>query len=289
MRLAFIFIIFIIFISHISYSQDSYSLYSSFRLAANKGNFENALIYFNQWIAKEHNLDSLQRIFIDEDLDLIRKSDLWKTMDDSIKRIYFNHYPQILKKDISINLWKIGAEDQKYRSLNKYYHTDLPNFNDTSYQTFIKYLINEQNDREDIVYDWIKIYGWLDYKLVGQHAEKACFYIIQHSDYKLQMKCLTQLKKSVDSGNSDPYHYAMMMDRIRISRGKKQLYGTQLKAKQGKLYISENPIKFDPNEWELYETKDERKVNQRRSKLGLKPLEVDLHEKFNIEYLPKTK
>lgn len=283
------FVCVVIFISSFSFAQDSLNIYSFIRNEANRGQLEKAMSYFNQWIEIEQNLDSLQRVFIDSHLKEMRKSRFWNSIDDSIRKIYFNQYPLIKERSISYSLWKMGAEDQKYRTLSKYFVFPSPSFGDSIYQNFIANLGAEQANRERKVYKWIKQFGWLDNELVGKHAELACFYIIQHGDFKLQKKCLRLLKKSVNEKTADPYHYAMMSDRIRKRKGKKQLYGTQLVPKEGRIYMSSNKKHTIKDDWIIYDIKNEKKVNQRRAALGLKPLEVDMLEKWGLIYEPISK
>jgi hypothetical protein len=271
------------------FSQSRSFEYSYFRKKAKQKEYKQAIWFFQKWINNEHSLDSLQRVFIDLDLEKIRETIHWELIEDSLRTIYFRHYPLIEKKEISYCLWKLGAEDQKYRTLGGYYNKVLPTFGDSDYQSTVNVLSQEQEDRESQVYKLIKKYGWLTYNLVGEHAEKACFYITQHGNDKYRKKSLPLLKKAVEEKNANPYHYAMMYDRYLTHKGKKQFYGTQLRPIKGRLYRSDKVTKLGADNFMLFEIEDEINVNKRRAELGLKPLEDELKEKWGMKYVIPSK
>jgi len=107
----------------------------------------------------------------------------------------------------------------------------------------------------------IEKYGWLGKSQVGYNGNKAIFFTIQHSEIKYMDKYLPLLKKSARQGESDKGDVALMIDRIRVSYNKPQLYGTQYtyNEKEGK--------------YNIYPIKDIKHVNKRRKSVGLNPLE----------------
>ena len=86
------------------------------------------------------------------------------------------------------------------------------------------------------------------------------FLLVQHADAdkEFQKKCLELLKEAVAKKQALPTDYAYLTDRVLVGEGKKQLYGTQLMPKDGKLVPQ--PIE------------DEANVDARRKELGLPPL-----------------
>lgn len=258
------------YILTVSYAQSHEVLYAQLQEVAKDEICDSVIFAFNKWIAKEQCLDSLQRAFIDKDLAVVRKKDCWKCIDDSLKQRFLKKNRDIILRDIGYELWKMGAEDQKYRSLAKYIHSPRPD--DPEYKQFMEKQLHDRKLATEKVYSLIKKYGWLGYELVGEEAETACFYIIQHNAYPIQEKCLPLLKKAVKKGLANPYHYAMMYDRILFQKKSKQLYGTQLRRELGAEELNLIPIK------------NEKNVNKRRSALGLRPLEEDLYKKWGIIY-----
>ena len=68
--------------------------------------------------------------------------------------------------------------------------------------------------------------------------------------------------------------YALLFDRVLVSDGKPQIYGTQAKLENNKLTF--------------YPIKDATKADKRRKKIGLPPLAEYLKELEEIYRLPTT-
>lgn len=120
-----------------------------------------------------------------------------------------------------------------------------------------------QIDRDNLT--WLKTvvekHGWPGQSLVGRDGARGAFLIAQHavSDLDFMAKCLEKLKAAHRAGDAEGEWVALMTDRLLVLKdGKKQLYGTQLMPKDGKLVP--RPIE------------DEANVDARRKELGLPPL-----------------
>jgi hypothetical protein len=118
----------------------------------------------------------------------------------------------------------------------------------------------------------IKDYGWLGKSFVGASGNQTIFLVIQHADSATQVKYLPLLQESVEKNESQKAHVAYLQDRILMRQGKKQIYGSQ---------IAFNKMGGQ----EFYPIEDEKNVNSRRSKVGLKPIE-EYAKYFGIEYKP---
>ncbi len=103
--------------------------------------------------------------------------------------------------------------------------------------------------------------GWIGVRQIGAEANQALFVVIQHADSSILIKYFPLLAKSYELGETPGKYYALMMDRILIDRGQKQLYGTQMQPEKKEGKFIPFPIEDKPG------------VNQRRKKVGLKPLE----------------
>ena len=121
----------------------------------------------------------------------------------------------------------------------------------------------EQIDRDNLA--WLKrvveTHGWPGKSLVGPDGAQGAFLIAQHavSDLDFMARCLDLLKAAHKAGDADGQWVALMTDRLLVQKDrKKQLYGTQLVPKDGKLVPQ--PIE------------DEANVDARRKELGLPPL-----------------
>lgn len=88
----------------------------------------------------------------------------------------------------------------------------------------------KQIDNENIIKAQyiIATYGWLSKDDIGEDANEALFFSIQHCDIlEIQTKYLPILKTAVEAGKAEPWHYAFLTDRIKFNKGEKQIYGTQ--------------------------------------------------------------
>jgi hypothetical protein len=103
--------------------------------------------------------------------------------------------------------------------------------------------------------------GWIGVKQIGAKANQTLFAVIQHADSSILIKYFPLLAKSYELNETPGKYYALMLDRILVDRGQKQLYGTQMQ-------MEKKDGKFIP-----YPIEDEAGVNQRRKKVGLEPLE----------------
>lgn len=113
-------------------------------------------------------------------------------------------------------------------------------------------------------------YGWPGKSFVGAKGNNTVWLVIQHADLATQEKYLPMMKESVAKNESRSVDLAYLEDRIRMRKGEKQLYGTQ---------VSFNKTGGQ----EIWPIEDEKNVNQRREKLGLEPME-EYAKYFGIEY-----
>ena len=118
-------------------------------------------------------------------------------------------------------------------------------------------------------------YGWPGKSLVGEDGSHAAWLLVQHAtqDPGFMDHCRGLMDRAVKYGEASPKDYAFLVDRVRLQRGKMQLYGTQfITDRQGRLILQ--PLK-DPEE-----------VDERRSKMGMEPLaeyEAELRKFYNAK------
>ncbi|MBW1294367.1 DUF6624 domain-containing protein [Aquimarina litoralis] len=116
-------------------------------------------------------------------------------------------------------------------------------------------------------------YGFLGIDKVGKQGSYNFWLLVQHADHDInfQEKVLESMIKEVDRNNADASNYAYLMDRVLKNKGKKQLYGTQVK------YIEDFWIIPEP-------LQDSVNVNKRRNEVGLSSIEDYLNEMMEIHY-----
>lgn len=117
-------------------------------------------------------------------------------------------------------------------------------------------------------------YGWLGIDEVGEKANAAIFMVIQHADTTTQGTYLPIMEAAVKNGKAKPDDLALLEDRVLCQRGKRQLYGSQVRQNKTGRY-------------EFFPIADEANVDKRRASVGLEPLE-QYARNFDIDYhLPK--
>ena len=113
-------------------------------------------------------------------------------------------------------------------------------------------------------------------------AWTALFMVIQHSNLQQQEKYLSLFQNAADKNEIQPFLVAKMVDRIRVGKGQRQIYGTQA------IPIKDPKTGFITDKYELAPIEDEENVNQRRLKVGLPPIQEGAKE-LGVEYKPKSK
>ncbi|MBC3787903.1 DUF6624 domain-containing protein [Spirosoma utsteinense] len=118
----------------------------------------------------------------------------------------------------------------------------------------------------------IQQYGYPGRRLVGAKLANTAWLIIQHSPVAIQEKYFSLIEQAANQGEMSKTNMALLIDRIRVYKGQKQLYGTQVNID------SSGQKSFDPIE-------DEKNVNKRRAEVGLGSLE-EYAKQFGFEYKP---
>lgn len=128
-------------------------------------------------------------------------------------------------------------------------------------------------DRQNLieVVSLIEKCGMPTLKEVTQKQMDAICLVFQHADYDNRKKYFALLQKSAKNGDLTKIQIAMMQDRILMSDGKSQIYGSQ---------ITQN---IQTNEWELYYLENPESVDKRRFEVGLGSLKEYL-KAWNREF-----
>lgn len=117
-------------------------------------------------------------------------------------------------------------------------------------------------------------YGFMGFDLVGEEGSQNFWLMVQHSDHNpdFQKEVLEKMKIAMDNKNAKPNNYGLLVDRVRINTGKKQVFGTQVtyNTEIGQAY---------PKELE-----DSINVNQRRKSIGLEPIEEYLNNMTKMHF-----
>ncbi|GAB3507580.1 hypothetical protein GCM10027341_42380 [Spirosoma knui] len=188
----------------------------------------------------------------------------------------FERRDSLLKLNIPLKreLQTIYQTDQQPRSridsVRKVYGHDSPQMRQLGQQIAKTDSINLTK-----IEQIIRQHGYPGKSLVGSRLGNIAWLVIQHSPLAIQEKYLAMMQKAAEQGEMRKSNLALLTDRIRVYKGQKQLYGTQVTINPtGKNF-------FDPIE-------DEANVNKRRAEMGLGPIE-EYARQFGFEYQPPMK
>lgn len=75
-----------------------------------------------------------------------------------------------------------------------------------------------------------KQFGYPGYDLLGRETSDKYFLLVQHADFDtaFQQAVLKEIKKHVERKNASGISFAFLTDRVEISAGRPQVYGTQV-------------------------------------------------------------
>ena len=117
-----------------------------------------------------------------------------------------------------------------------------------------------------VVKEIVNKYGWLSKDVVGEQANAALFLVIQHATKNDRKYFLPLVRAAVKNNSASAKDLAFLEDRMAEEEGRKQIYGTQ--------------IGFDEktNKYFVLPIENPKQVDDRRAKVGLPPLSVQLSQ-----------
>ena len=138
-------------------------------------------------------------------------------------------------------------------------------------------LVRDMRERNQANQEWLVAYlaerPWPSFSEVGEDGAHAAWMIAHHadSDRLFQRKCLELMQKLYDTNQREvsAVNLAYLKDRVRVANGLTQLYGTQVRIKNGVF----EPVEVDKPEL----------LERRRADLGLQSME-DYLRKLQLNY-----
>lgn len=122
----------------------------------------------------------------------------------------------------------------------------------------------EATDQENLIAirAIFKEHGFPTKSLVGQEASHRFWVLVQHADQDVdfQAEVVADLSVKYKEQEADVKDYAFLLDRVKVNRGQKQIYGTQVELKADGSAFIPKPLE-DPDT-----------VEQKRAQVGLEPL-----------------
>lgn len=153
---------------------------------------------------------------------------------------------------------KLAKQIIEMHNVDQDLRTQAPKKIATELINYVVYAIDEiHNSRIRRI---IAEYGFPTTNLVGREAMSAFWLLIQHQDYDLKLQ-----QESLEKCDFILSEKALLMDRILINKGEKQIYGTQTRRME---------TGFEP-----FPIKNEDGVDKRRKSVGLSSLEDYMRER----------
>lgn len=237
-------------------SKNPSHLYNGACASSLAGDTKKAFKWLN--LSIENGWTNLTHLKSDTDLDNLHPKKEWsKTIEKLEKKLAL--VEANYDKPLQAELLTILEEDQKYR---KQIHETLKTHSDDSKEMQDLWKITLRSDSINLlkVKKILDEKGWVGKDKVGAQANSALFLVIQHSDLETQKKYLPMLKEAVAKGNASAGSLALLIDRIEIGEGRKQIYGSQIGMKPDNKTLYVLPM-IDPDH-----------VDQRRTEVGLGPI-----------------
>lgn len=119
----------------------------------------------------------------------------------------------------------------------------------------------------------IQKYGYPSKYIIGETANQAIFYVIQHS--KKTDEYLPLIRKAAQNGVLTTVSLALMEDRNLMYKGLEQIYGTQIKGQANK---KGDWIYF------LWPIKNAGSINARRKKAGFKQTIEEYAKEMDVDF-----
>lgn len=112
----------------------------------------------------------------------------------------------------------------------------------------------------------VSAHGWPGVSKVGLEGSRAAWLVAQHAicTPDLQREFLRLLEEAAEQGEAPKKQVAFLTDRIRFNEGRAQVYGTVLD--------------WDENGQLSCEVEEPKKVDERRTSVGLPPFEESLQK-----------
>jgi hypothetical protein len=200
----------------------------------------------------------------DADLASLKTQKAWGTLVTQIEKNKANMEAGY-DRDLMKQLNEIYHSDQKYRKkLDSVYRTDFNNIE--LKRSFSDSIMKYDSINLAKIEDIIAKHGWPGKGKVGEIGNLAVFAVIQHSSLEIQERYLPSLLKSIKAKQSPMSFKALLIDRISIKKGQKQVYGTQTQF---------NSV---TKKMELLPVKNIHKMDKLRSRLGLVSSKLYLKE-----------
>lgn len=255
------------------YHQNPESNYYPYQMAcylALQGKADSALTMINAAIDKGLPAGN---ILTDTDFETLHGTIGWNAITDRLKQQFLDKNKGITHPDLAVELWLMGIEDQRYRTLRKGYKKTEP------------ITVDNWKQRVARIEAIVDQYGWPKISMVGEAGAETAFLVIQHSDRIKHY--LPYLIKAATEGGAKKVHAAMMIDRHLCFRTwgpfyfkPVQIFGTQF-TRSAKTNKQTGQVAF--GQMTYYPIADPVNLDARRAFIGKSDFETEC-KRFGVEY-----
>jgi hypothetical protein len=132
---------------------------------------------------------------------------------------------EIVHPELAQKLEEVFNEDQKYRLMVREI-ADKYGFKSTEMAEHWELIAEKDAQNVKYVTSVLDSLGWLGKEQVGTKGSQALFLVIQHASPETQAKYIPLMREAVRKGKASAGTLAMLKDRLALSQGKLQIYGT---------------------------------------------------------------
>ncbi len=202
--------------------------------------------------------DEPEQVEVDSAFTNLHEDPRWKSAISLMKTNKQNREAK-LNRQLIASLDTIFNNDQMYRIM---VHDTIHKYGMDSRQVDkLNKMIMARDSRNTIkVTEILETYGWPNEDIIGPQHGNTLFSVIQHADLHIQQKYLPLMREAVKTGAAEKSSLALLEDRVAVSQGQCQQYGSQL-AFSKRL-----------NKYYVLPLSDPANVDQRRDKMDLPPL-----------------
>ena len=237
----------------VGFASDYYNASCSAALALQK---QKSIELLNK--AVEEGYEDFDHLLKDADLNLLKSDSSWQVIIRILKekkQNLQNNYDKPLKDSLEEILKLDQLHRGEYIGLLK-----TPKQDTSQLKALGQKILKIDSVNVIKITSILDHHGWPSHNKVGIKACTSVFIILQHADLVTQKKYLSLVKKAVQTNDATPSYLALLLDRIELREGRKQIYGTQYKFDDKTRQRIMEPV-IDPEN-----------LNKRRLSMGLSEL-----------------
>ncbi len=235
-----------------------------------KKQYDSSLFFINEFrsqMNKGYKKEGIIMLLASPEINANLYDKRWVAMRDSMIRELKTYYSSQFNTSVFIQLLQFDMEDQNLRWL-----AVSPS---QSNKSFANSAVTLSQKHLKFIDSLLAQHVILDTNTVGKEGMHSLWLLIHHGVEKTNLnKYAEQMKSWYNSGEIEGGDYALYLDRVRITQGKPQIYGSQ--------YMTDEKA----NQLILYPIESIANVNVLRKQMRMKSIQYYL---VNVEFFEKKK